>query len=614
MPVLDNDELAKLKQLDGWRGFKSATLPMLFPAAEGAAGMEQALDDALRRRPSRRSRRGEPPDPLRPRRRRRDRADPVAAGAAGLHHHLVRRGLRTRAGLIVECGDAREVHHFALLLGYGAGTINPYVAFETLDDMIRQGLIKAEHRPRRGGLPLPQGDQEGGRQGDVQDGHQHDPELPGGPDLRGDRPEPGVRRPVLREDRRRGSAAIGLEEIAAETLYHHHRAYADREVGPPMLDEGGQYQWRRDGEYHLFNPETVFKLQHATQAGRYDIFKKYTQLVDEQNERLCTLRGLFAFKLDRPTPVPIEEVEPVESIVKRFATGAMSYGSISGEAHETLAIAMNRLGGRSNTGEGGEDPARFMPMPNGDSKRSAIKQVASGRFGVTSEYLVNADEIQIKMAQGAKPGEGGQLPGHKVWPWIAKVRHSTPGVGLISPPPHHDIYSIEDLAQLIHDLKNANPRARISVKLVAEVGVGTVAAGVAKAHSDVVLISRPRRRHRRQPADLAQARRHPLGAGPRRDAADARAEPAPRPDRRPGRRPAEDRPRRRDRRAARRRGVRLRDRAPGRDGLHHDAGLPPRHLPGRASPRRTRSSARSSPARPSTSSTSSGSSPRRSAS
>jgi glutamate synthase (ferredoxin) len=282
---------------------------------------------------------------------------------------------------------------------------------------------------------------------------------------------------------------VGLEEIARETLYHHHHAYADREVGPPLLDWGGQYQWRREGEYHLFNPETVFRLQHATREGRYEIFKKYTSLVNDQNERLCTLRGLFEFKLDGRTPVPIEEVEPVEAIVKRFASGAMSYGSISAEAHETLAIAMNRMGGKSNTGEGGEDSRRYTPDPNGDSRRSAIKQVASGRFGVTSEYLVSADELQIKMAQGAKPGEGGQLPGHKVWPWIAKVRYSTPGVGLISPPPHHDIYSIEDLAQLIYDLKNSNPRARISVKLVAEVGVGTVAAGVAKAHSDVVLIS-----------------------------------------------------------------------------------------------------------------------------
>src|SRR5436309_485278 len=268
----------------------------------------------------------------------------------------------------------------------------------------------------------------------------------------------------------------------------HQRAYPARPVGSPELDGGGEYQWRRDGEYHLFNPETVFKLQHATRSGQYRIFKEYTTLVDDQNRNRATLRGLFDFKLAQ-TPIPLDEVEPVESIVKRFATGAMSYGSISLEAHETLAIAMNRIGGKSNTGEGGEDPARYRRDPNGDSRRSAIKQVASGRFGVTSEYLVNADDLQIKMAQGAKPGEGGQLPGHKVYPWIAKVRHSTPGVGLIAPPPHHDIYSIEDLAQLIHDLKNANPRARISVKLVAIAGVGTIAAGVAKAHADVVLIS-----------------------------------------------------------------------------------------------------------------------------
>nr|MCU0271438.1 glutamate synthase-related protein [Acidimicrobiales bacterium] len=255
------------------------------------------------------------------------------------------------------------------------------------------------------------------------------------------------------------------------------------------LEYGGEYQWRREGEFHLFNPETVYKLQHATRTGRFEVFKEYTRLVDDQAEQLATLRGLFRFRAGERPSIPIEEVEPVSEIVKRFNTGAMSYGSISAEAHETLAIAMNRLGARSNTGEGGEDPERFVPMPNGDSKRSAIKQVASGRFGVTSEYLVNADDLQIKMAQGAKPGEGGQLPGHKVYPWIAKTRHSTPGVGLISPPPHHDIYSIEDLAQLIHDLKNSNPRARVHVKLVAEVGVGTVAAGVSKAHADVVLIS-----------------------------------------------------------------------------------------------------------------------------
>jgi glutamate synthase (NADPH/NADH) large chain len=287
---------------------------------------------------------------------------------------------------------------------------------------------------------------------------------------------------------------IGLAELAEEVARRHRYAYEGPEASPGELEieVGGEYQWRRGGEYHLFNPRTVFKLQHATRARRFDVFKEYTQLVDEQSERLATLRGLLRLRTGeralRP-PVPLEEVEPVEAILKRFATGAMSYGSISAEAHETLAIAMNRLGGRSNTGEGGEDPERYVPDPNGDLRRSAVKQVASGRFGVTSEYLVNADDLQIKIAQGAKPGEGGQLPGHKVYPWIARTRYSTPGVGLISPPPHHDIYSIEDLAQLIYDLKNANPRARVHVKLVAEVGVGTVAAGVAKAHADVVLIS-----------------------------------------------------------------------------------------------------------------------------
>ena len=396
--------------------------------------------------------------------------------------------MRTRAGLVIECGDAREVHQFALLLGYGAGSINPYVAFETLDDMINQGLIKPEIDHAEAVYRYRKAIKKGvvkvmSKMGISTIQSYRGAQIFEAIGLSQDFVDRYFEKTASR------IGGIGLEEVARETLYHHHRAYAEREVGPPLLEEGGQYQWRRDGEFHLFNPETVFRLQHATQSGRYEIFKKYTSLVDEQNERLSTLRGLFTFRFDQRTPVPIEEVESIESIVKRFASGAMSYGSISGEAHETLAIAMNRLGGKSNTGEGGEDPTRFKPLPNGDSKRSAIKQVASGRFGVTSEYLVNADEIQIKMAQGAKPGEGGQLPGHKVWPWIAKVRHSTPGVGLISPPPHHDIYSIEDLAQLIHDLKNSNPRARISVKLVAEVGVGTVAAGVAKAHSDVVLIS-----------------------------------------------------------------------------------------------------------------------------
>ena len=320
---------------------------------------------------------------------------------------------------------------------------------------------------------------------------------------------------------------VGLEVLAEEVALRHRTAYPPS--GTPnahrTLDVGGEYQWRREGEQHLFNPETVFRLQHATRNKRFDIFRQYTDGVNDQSERLMTLRGLFRFR-DRE-PIPVDEVESIESILTRFSTGAMSYGSISQEAHETLAIAMNRIGAKSNTGEGGEDPERFLPMANGDSKRSAIKQVASGRFGVTSEYLVNSDDIQIKMAQGAKPGEGGQLPGHKVYPWVAKTRHSTPGVGLISPPPHHDIYSIEDLAQLIHDLKNANPRARVHVKLVSEVGVGTVAAGVAKAHADVVLISGHDGGTGASPPDIAQARGSSRGARTCGDAADSVAQSAP---------------------------------------------------------------------------------------
>ena len=479
--------MARLKQLDGWRGFTSVTLPMLFVAAEGAAGMESALE-SLFEKASTAIAEGASLIILSDRGTTAEMAAiPSLLACSGLHHFLVRKGQRSRAGLLIECGDAREVHHFALLLGYGAGTINPYVAFETLDDMIHQGLLKGmdyEEAIYRYRKAIKKGVVKVMSKMGISTIHSY----------RGAQifeaiglNEEFVTRYFDKTASRVGG--VGLAEIARETLEHHRHAYANRDVGPPMLLEGGQYQWRRDGEYHLFNPETVFRLQHATQAGRYDLFKKYTSMVDQQNERLSTLRGLFEFRLDQCQPIPIEEVEPVAAIVRRFATGAMSYGSISAEAHETLAIAMNRMGARSNTGEGGEDPDRFQPLPNGDSKRSAIKQVASGRFGVTSEYLVNADELQIKMAQGAKPGEGGQLPGHKVWPWIAKVRFSTPGVALISPPPHHDIYSIEDLAQLIFDLKNSNPRARISVKLVAEVGVGTVAAGVAKAHSDVVLIS-----------------------------------------------------------------------------------------------------------------------------
>jgi glutamate synthase (NADPH) large chain len=406
-----------------------------------------------------------------------------------VHHHLIRERTRTQVGLVVEAGDAREVHHMALLIGFGAAAINPYMAFETIDDLVDQGILTGR-LAGRGAPQLPQGLRQGRDQDHVQDGHLDGGLLHRRAGLRGDRALAGARRPLLHRHRHqaRGHRARGDRPEVAE---RHRFAHLDRpeEAAHRDLWAGGEYQWRREGEHHLFNPETVFKLQHGTRSKRYEIFKEYTSLVDDQSERLMTLRGMFRFATGQRPPVPIEEVEPASAIVRRFSTGAMSYGSISAEAHETLAIAMNRLGAKSNTGEGGEDAERFTPDANGDLRRSAIKQVASGRFGVTSEYLTNADDIQIKMAQGAKPGEGGQLPGQKVWPWIAKTRYSTPGVGLISPPPHHDIYSIEDLKQLIHDLKNANPSARVHVKLVAEVGVGTVAAGVSKAKADVVLIS-----------------------------------------------------------------------------------------------------------------------------
>jgi glutamate synthase (NADPH/NADH) large chain len=484
-PVLSNAEVARLRHVEHpW--FRATTLPMLFPVAEGAAGIERALA-ALQASASQTIAEGHNILILSDRGVSREQAAiPSLLATAAVHHHLVRQGERTRCGLVIETGDAREVHHVALLLGYGAGAVNPWVAFETLDDMVRQGMLPGVDHPtavrhyikalNKGILKVM-----------AKMGISTLQSYCGAQIFEA----VGLHRELV-ERYFTGTmsriSGIGLDVIAEEVRRRHARAFPERPVGLAELDWGGEYQWRRDGEYHLFNPETVQKLQHATRAGQYRIFREYSRAVDDQTRRMCTLRGLFELK-PSPTPVPLHEVEPVESILKRFATGAMSYGSISREAHETLAIAMNRLGGKSNTGEGGEDPARYQRDPNGDSRRSAIKQVASGRFGVTSEYLVNADDLQIKMAQGAKPGEGGQLPGHKVYPWIAKVRYSTPGVGLISPPPHHDIYSIEDLKQLIHDLKNANPRARVHVKLVAEVGVGTVAAGVAKAFSDVVLIS-----------------------------------------------------------------------------------------------------------------------------
>ena len=408
---------------------------------------------------------------------------------AAVHHHLIREKTRTQVGLVVESGEVREVHHVALLIGFGAAAINPYLAMESAEDLVRQGVITGI-TPEKAVRNLIKSLGKGVLKVMSKMGVSTIASYTGAQIFEAI----GLSKEVVDEyfvgvTSRLGG--VGIDVIAQETIKRHHIAYppGGEIPGAKKLQIGGEYQWRREGEPHLFDPETVFTLQHATRSKRFDVFKRYTERVDNQSRRLMTLRGLFDFKKDMRKPIPIEEVEPISEILKRFATGAMSLGSISQEAHETLAIAMNRIGGKSNTGEGGEDPARNIPDSNGDLRRSAIKQVASGRFGVTSEYLVNADDIQIKMAQGAKPGEGGQLPGNKVYPWIAKIRYSTPGVGLISPPPHHDIYSIEDLAQLIHDLKNANNSARVHVKLVAEVGVGTVAAGVSKAHADVVLIS-----------------------------------------------------------------------------------------------------------------------------
>ncbi|MTB05143.1 MAG: glutamate synthase subunit alpha, partial [Actinobacteria bacterium] len=408
---------------------------------------------------------------------------------SAVHHHLIREKTRTKVGLVVEAGDVREVHHVALLIGYGAAAVNPYLAMETAEDLVLQGVITGI-TPEKAVRNLIKSLGKGVLKVMSKMGISTIASYTGAQVFEAI----GLSQELVDEYFVGTTSRLGgvtLDVIAKETIARHHIAYPPGGAipGTKRLPIGGEYQWRREGEPHLFDPETVFTLQHSTRNKRYDVFKRYTNRVNDQSTRLMTLRGLFAFNEGVRPAISIDEVEPASEIIKRFSTGAMSYGSVSQEVHETLAIAMNRLGGKSNTGEGGEDPDRFLPMANGDSKRSSIKQVASGRFGVTSDYLVNSDDIQIKIAQGAKPGEGGQLPGNKVYPWIAKVRYSTPGVGLISPPPHHDIYSIEDLAQLIHDLKNANKNARVHVKLVAEVGVGTVAAGVSKAHADVVLIS-----------------------------------------------------------------------------------------------------------------------------
>jgi glutamate synthase (NADPH/NADH) large chain len=494
-PVLSNEELEKIRNLstddpsgkpDG-RGFRPITLPILFKVADGGAGLRKAIEQVLDQA-SEAIDEGHNIIILSDRGHNETEAPiPALLAVSAVHHHLVRAGSRTRVGLVLESGEPREVHHFALLIGYGASAVNPYLAFETVHDQVRLGMIagSAELAEKKYRKAIAKGilkviSKMGISTIQSYHGAQVFEALGLGQDF--------VDEYFTWTPTRIGG--IGIDVIAREAKMRQDRAYPPkRPIYHKQLGVGGNNQWRYEGERHLFNPLSIAQLQHSTRTGDYAAFKDYSKLIDDQSEGLCTLRGLMDFKPNHRHPLSLDEVEPVESIVKRFKTGAMSYGSISQETHEALAIAMNRLGGKSNTGEGGEDPARFETLANGDSLKSAIKQVASGRFGVTSEYLVSAREIQIKMAQGAKPGEGGQLPGTKVYPWIAKVRHSTPGVGLISPPPHHDIYSIEDLAELIHDLKNANTDARISVKLVSEVGVGTIAAGVAKAHADVILIS-----------------------------------------------------------------------------------------------------------------------------
>ncbi len=495
-PILRNHELAKLIGLDpdteinGRQiGLRTEVISCLYPVAEGGAGLRRALAD-IRARASAAIEGGARILVLSDRESDEELAPiPSLLATAAVHHHLVRTRTRTQVGLVVETGDAREVHHLASLLAFGAAAINPYLAFDSIADMIERGLIEGIDLDTAVGNYIKAAGK-GVLKVMSKMGISTRASYTGAQLL-----QPiGISQDVLDEYFAGLVCPIGgitLDDIAADVSARHGLAYLDRsgQRAHRELPVGGEYQWRREGEYHLFNPETVFKLQHSTRTGQYQVFKEYTRLVDDQSERLATLRGLLKFRTGLRPPIPVEQVEPASEIVKRFSTGAMSYGSISAEAHETLAIAMNRLGARSNSGEGGEHSDRFTPDANGDLRRSAIKQVASARFGVTSHYLSNCSDIQIKMAQGAKPGEGGQLPGNKVYPWIAEVRHATPGVGLISPPPHHDIYSIEDLKQLIHDLKNANPQARIHVKLVAENGVGTVAAGVSKAHADVVLIS-----------------------------------------------------------------------------------------------------------------------------
>ncbi len=580
-PIIDNDSLERIIHIEEADArFRARKIRCLYPAFAGGPGLGRALE-RLRSEVSQAIQEGVNIIVLSDDMTTEDLAPiPMLLATSAVHHHLIREKTRTQVGLIVETGEARTVHHHCLLLGYGAAAINPYLAFDSIEKLIEDGsttMIDYEQAVRSyikasGKGILKVMSKMGISTAASYTGAQIFEATGLGESLIDEYFTGTVSR----------LGGIGLDELAEEVRRRHAKAYPLRptELAHRGLESGGEYQWRREGEYHLFNPETVFKLQHSTRSGSYDIFKEYTSLVNDQSKQIATLRGLFELRTGERPPVPIEEVEPVSEIVKRFSTGAMSYGSISAEAHETLAIAMNRLGAKSNTGEGGENPARYVPDANGDSRRSAIKQVASGRFGVTSDYLTNADDIQIKMAQGAKPGEGGQLPGHKVYPWIAEVRYSTPGVGLISPPPHHDIYSIEDLAQLIHDLKNANPSARIHVKLVAEVGVGTVAAGVAKAKSDVVLISGHDGGTGASPLTSIKHAGAPWELGLAETQQTLLLNGLPRPHRGAGGWAAEDGARCGDRGTTGSRGIRLRHRTPGGIGLHNDAGLPSEHVPG----------------------------------
>src|SRR4051812_5706833 len=483
-PLLSNGELEKLRQVDH-HVYEADTLDATFPAEEGPAGLEKAMA-RLCREASELIASGDNILIVSDRAASRDRVPiPALLAVGGVHHHLVREGTRLQTGLVVESGEPREPHHIACLLGYGASAVNPYLAFETLHEMFDRGQLPGVESAAQAEKNMVKATGKAILKTISKMGISTVRSYSGAQIFEAVGLDKALVDKYFTGTTSR-IGGIGLEVLATEAMERHARAFPRSDERLPI---GGVHQWRRDGERHQWNPETVATVQHAVRAGGAQSYEEFTAMVNDESKRRATLRGLLKLKPPPGGGIPIEEVEPAKEIVKRFATGAMSLGSLSAEAHETLAIAMNRLGGRSNTGEGGEDPRRYKPDPNGDLRRSAIKQVASGRFGVTAHYLVNADELQIKMAQGAKPGEGGQLPGHKVDQYIAKIRNSTPGVGLISPPPHHDIYSIEDLKQLIFDLRCANPGARISVKLVSEVGVGTVAAGVAKANSDHVLIS-----------------------------------------------------------------------------------------------------------------------------